>query len=54
MLQLPYYWSGFIYSGHLQKLTLPVAETNKTYYWLLTLLIVPGVLYLIKRKKKTD
>jgi CHAT domain-containing protein len=52
MLQLPYYWAGFIYSGHLQKLVLPVVQTNKTYYWLLTLLIIPVVVIVIKRKKK--
>jgi CHAT domain-containing protein len=54
MLQLPYYWAGFVYSGHLQKLAVPVVQTNKMYYWLLALLIVPVVVYVIKRKKKTD
>jgi CHAT domain-containing protein len=52
MLQLPYYWAGFVYSGHLQKLTLPVVQTNKKYYWLLSLLIVPGVLYVLFRKRR--
>ena len=51
MLQLPYYWSGFIYSGHLQKISLPVVQTNKAYYWLLTLLIIPAIIYVIRRKK---
>lgn len=52
MLQLPYYWAGFIYSGHLQKMALPVLQTNKAYYWFLPLLLIPVVVYVIKRKKK--
>ena len=52
MLQLPYYWAGFVYSGHLQKLAVPVIESNKKYYWLFTLLILPAVFYVVMRKKK--
>jgi CHAT domain-containing protein len=54
MLQLPYYWAGFVYSGHLQKPAIPVVKTNKRYYWLFALLILPIVLFVIKRKKKND
>lgn len=50
MLQLPYYWAGFIYSGHLHKLALPVIQTNRSYYWLLALLIIL-VVYFIKRRR---
>jgi CHAT domain-containing protein len=52
MLQLPYYWAGYVYSGHLQKLTIPVVQTNKKYYWLLALLILPAVLFVVNRKRK--
>jgi CHAT domain-containing protein len=53
MLQLPYYWAGFVYSGHLQKLTIPMVQTNKRYYWLLALLILPAVLFVVNRKRET-
>lgn len=53
MLQLPYYWAGFVYSGHLQKLTIPIVKTHQGYYWLLSLLVLPAVLFIIKRKKVT-
>jgi CHAT domain-containing protein len=51
-LQLPYYWAGFVYSGHLQKLAAPVVQRNKRYYWLLALLIAPVGLYFVNRKRK--
>lgn len=54
MLQLPYYWAGFVYSGHLQKLAIPVVQTNKRYYWLFVLLILPVVLFVVKRKKRNN
>jgi tetratricopeptide (TPR) repeat protein len=43
-LQLPYYWAGFIYSGHLQKISLPTVHTNRRYYWWVTLLIIPCII----------
>jgi CHAT domain-containing protein len=51
MLQLPYYWAGFVYSGHLQKLAAPAVKSNKRYYWLFALLIAPAVLYFVKRNR---
>jgi CHAT domain-containing protein len=51
MLQLPYYWAGFVYSGHLQKVSIPARKSNKTYYWLTALLIIPGLLYVVLRKR---
>ncbi len=54
MLQLPYYWAGFVYSGHLQKVTIPARQSNKTWYWLTmltALLIIPGLLYVVLRKR---
>jgi CHAT domain-containing protein len=47
MLQLPYYWAGFVYSGHLQKVTVPANRSNKQYYWLAALLLIPGVWYML-------
>lgn len=54
MLQLPYYWAGFVYSGHLQKLAIPIVKSHKGYYWLFSLLILPVAFLVIKRKKKTS
>jgi CHAT domain-containing protein len=54
MLQLPYYWAGFVYSGHLQKLSVPAVQTNKRYYWLFTLLVAPAIWYVVYRRKKKN
>lgn len=51
MLQLPYYWAGFVYSGHLQKIQVPAIPLNKRYYWFIALLIISGFLYVVLRKK---
>jgi CHAT domain-containing protein len=54
ILQLPYYWAGFVYSGHLQKVH--VAEIKRYRFpWWATLLIFPMALFLvlkIKRRKR--
>ena len=52
MLQLPYYWAGFVYSGHLQKVKIPARQSNKHYYWLTVFLFIPAVLYFAIRIKK--
>jgi hypothetical protein len=44
MLQLPYYWSGYTYSGHLQKVDLP----KKKAYWLYCLSVMSLMLVLMK------
>lgn len=54
MLQLPYYWAGFIYSGHLQQLSVPAVQTGKWYYWLCLLLLMPAVGYIVYRRKKKN
>jgi len=51
MLQLPYYWAGFVYSGHLQKIQVPALQSNKRYYWYFALLLIPGLLYVMLRKR---
>jgi CHAT domain-containing protein len=53
MLYLPYYWAGFIYSGHLQQVQVPVVKSYKLYYWLPALLIIAGLLYFLFRKKRS-
>jgi CHAT domain-containing protein len=52
MLQLPYYWAGFVYSGHLQKVKIPASQSNKYYYWFTLLLFIPVFLYFAIRIKK--
>jgi tetratricopeptide (TPR) repeat protein len=54
ILKLPYYWAGFIYSGHLQKIQVLEAHPNRRYFWFLTLLLIPGALYVysLLHKKK--
>ncbi len=54
MLQLPYYWAGFVYSGHLQKLEVPGVKTRNQYKWLWALLIIPALWlgYSVLRRKK--
>lgn len=51
LLQLPYYWAGFIYSGHLQKVTVPANQPGRSYYWFAALLVLPGIWFLAVRKK---
>lgn len=55
MMQLPYYWAGYIYSGHLQKISVVPVGTNNRYYWLTALLLIPGSWYLLRlrRRKQT-
>lgn len=50
-LQLPYYWSGFVYSGHLQKINIPTIQSGTRYYWLALLLVIPCAWYVINRRK---
>jgi CHAT domain-containing protein len=55
-LQLPYYWSGFIYSGHLQAVKLEKKEVGWWYYGAgLLVLLISGILFrflqLRKRRK---
>ena len=38
-LQLPYYWAGFVYSGHLQQVKL-AANNNRWRYLGLALIVV--------------
>ena len=49
-LQLPYYWAGFIYSGHLQKISLPTAGTSNRHYWWIALLIIPCIALFWRKK----
>ncbi|THU33581.1 CHAT domain-containing protein [Niastella caeni] len=52
LLQLPYYWAGFVYSGHLQKVALPAVQSKKKNYWLLPLLLIPGILFVYSRLRR--
>jgi CHAT domain-containing protein len=51
-LQLPYYWAGFIYSGHLQKVQVTAARSYTMYYWLAVFLVCPPALYYIFKRKR--
>jgi len=53
-LQLPYYWAGFVYSGHLQKVQVTAVRSYALYYWLAMVLIFPPALYYVFRRKKTS
>ncbi|HEY8893682.1 MAG TPA: CHAT domain-containing protein, partial [Niastella sp.] len=50
-LHLPYYWAGFIYSGHLQKVTVPAGQPSRSYYWVAAFLALPVIWYIIRKKK---
>jgi CHAT domain-containing protein len=51
MLQLPYYWSGYMYSGHLQKIELTQKKAYWLYYLACMLLILTGVVCFIVKNK---
>ncbi|AEW01849.1 hypothetical protein A4D02_07545 [Niastella koreensis] len=51
-MQLPYYWAGFIYSGHLQKISVPAVRANKRQYWFALLLFIPCAWYFALRRRK--
>jgi CHAT domain-containing protein len=51
VLQLPYYWSGFIYSGHLQKIPLKQPMNYLWFYITGLILILASVIYLLKKKR---
>jgi CHAT domain-containing protein len=46
-MQLPYYWAGFIYSGHLQKISVPTLRASNRYYWFAVLLLIPCTWYFV-------
>lgn len=48
VLQLPYYWAGFVYSGHLKKIQVPEVRSGGRYYWFLALLLIPGAVIFIR------
>jgi CHAT domain-containing protein len=50
MLQLPYYWAGFVYSGHLQPVKVTAATSYKRYYWWILLLALPLIIYIVVKK----
>jgi CHAT domain-containing protein/tetratricopeptide (TPR) repeat protein len=50
VLQLPYYWAGFVYNGHLQKLSLEEKQNYWMYYAGGLLLVLTGVVYIIAKK----
>jgi tetratricopeptide (TPR) repeat protein len=44
LMQLPYYWAGFVYSGHLQKVRVqPAPVSHFSYWWLAPLVLIPAV-----------
>jgi CHAT domain-containing protein len=51
-MQLPYYWAGFIYSGHLQKISVPAVSTYSKYYWLAALLFIPCIWFVVQHWPK--
>ncbi len=51
MLQLPYYWSGYIYSGHLRRVELAQKKVYWLYYLVGIVLILAGVVYFIVKNK---
>jgi CHAT domain-containing protein len=54
-LHLPYYWAGFVYSGHLQKVQVQAAYLYAWLYWLIGLVALVGIIWLmITVRKKSD
>lgn len=52
-LQMPYYWSGFIYSGHLQTVMLEKKSGNWWYYLLVGLAVMlPALLFRLFQLRK--
>lgn len=52
-LQLPYYWSGFVYNGHLQTVHLQQAKSKAWYYGLaLAILVFTGILFRFLQMRK--
>lgn len=49
ILQLPYYWAGFTYSGHFQPINLPKPGNNNLWIILTVVIAVAIVLLLIMR-----
>ncbi|OQP64848.1 hypothetical protein A3860_19020 [Niastella vici] len=49
LVQLPYYWAAFVYSGHLKKIQVPAVQSTRRYYWFLALLLIPGAVYVYSR-----
>jgi CHAT domain-containing protein len=54
ILQLPYYWAGFTYSGHLQKIQLP--QPHRYWIWVLLCAVVAAgvVVALTSRSKRSQ
>jgi CHAT domain-containing protein len=53
LLQLPYYWAGFTYSGHLQKIELPQPHWYWGWVLAITVVLVSTVLLIaILRKRR--
>jgi CHAT domain-containing protein len=52
IMNLPYYWAGFVYSGHLQPVS--VERNNNLRYVLVGagVLVVLGIMVLVMRKRK--
>jgi CHAT domain-containing protein len=46
-MQLPYYWAGFMYSGHLQRISVPIVGTGNWYYWLAALLLILCIWFIV-------
>jgi tetratricopeptide (TPR) repeat protein len=49
--QLPYYWAGLVYSGHLQQVSLP-ANNNKGYYITSGVVLCIVILWIVLRNRK--
>ncbi len=52
ILQLPYYWAGFMYSGHLQPVSMEGSKRAWPYYMAVALLMVAIVVIIINSYNK--
>lgn len=51
-MQLPYYWAGFVYSGHLQPIRLARQQQNTSLYVVTGCLFMAAVIIVVKRSRR--
>jgi tetratricopeptide (TPR) repeat protein len=49
-MHLPYYWAGFVYSGHLQPISLAKQQQNTILYVIAGGVFVVGLIFYLRRK----
>ncbi|MBO9561558.1 MAG: CHAT domain-containing protein [Niastella sp.] len=52
IMNLPYYWAGFVYSGHLQPVPLVQQKQNTILYVITGSVLVAGLIFYLRRKRK--